>query len=77
MSSYTIEKIVSTNIVKLPTTMKIHLVVNVSWVIRYRELVKGQEVEKLVEVDGKEKWKVEKILNRWKIRGGVTKYSVY
>ena len=30
MSSYTIEKIVSTNIIKLPTTMKIHLVVNVS-----------------------------------------------
>ena len=76
MSSYTIEKIMSTNIVKLPTTMKIHLVVNVSWVIRYRELVKGQKVEKLVEVDGKEKWKVEKILNKWKIRG-VTKYSVY
>jgi len=26
--------------------------------------VKGQKVEKLVEVDGEEKWEVEKILNR-------------
>jgi len=26
--------------------------------------VKGQKMEKLVEVDGEEKWEVEKILNR-------------
>ena len=78
MGPYTIEKIMSTNIIKLklPTIMKIHLVVNISWVVRYRELVKGQKVEKLVEVDGEEKWEVEKILNRWKIRE-VTKYLVY
>ena len=57
MGPYTIEKIMSTNIIKLklPTIMKIHLVVNISWVVRYRELVKGQKVEKLVEVDGEEK----------------------
>jgi len=63
MGSYTIEKIVFTDIVKLkiPTTMRIHLAVNVSWVVRSRELVKEQKMgkQKLVEVDGKE-WEVEK-----------------
>ena len=46
--------------------MRIHLVVNMSRVVRYRELKKGQKVEELkpVEVDGVEKWKVEKILNK-------------
>ena len=53
---YIIEEIVSTNIVKL-NIMRIYLVVNVSWVVRYRELVKEQRVEKpkLVEVDSEEK----------------------
>ena len=53
---YIIEEIVSTNIVKL-NMMRIYLVVNVSWVVRYRELVKEQRVEKpkLVEVDSEEK----------------------
>ena len=55
---YIIEEIISTNTVKLKllTTMRIHLFVNVSWVIRYRELVKRQRVEepKLVEVDREE-----------------------
>ena len=43
--------------------MRIHLVVNVSRVKRYKELMKRQRVEepKLVEVDGVEKWEVEKI----------------
>jgi len=41
---------------KLPTSMRIHSVVNVSQVVRYREPVKEQRVEepKLVEVDGEE-----------------------
>jgi len=59
MGSYTIEKIVPTNTVKLklPTTMRIHLVVNIIGVVRYGEPVKGQKVEKpkLVEVDREEK----------------------
>jgi len=57
--------------------MRIHLVVNMSRVVRYRELKKGQKVEELkpVEVDGVEKWKMEKILNKRKIRG-IMKYSV-
>ena len=53
---YIIEEVVSTNAVKL-NTIRIHPVVNVSWVVRYRELVKEQRVEKpkLVKVDSKEK----------------------
>ena len=43
--------------------MRIHLVVNISRVERYRELMKRQRVEKLklVEVSGVKKWEVEKI----------------
>jgi len=56
---YTIEKIVSTNVVKLKllTTMKIHSVVNVSQVIRYWEPVREQKIEKpkLVEINRKKK----------------------
>ena len=52
---YIINKVVFINVVKLqlPTSMRIHLVVNVSQVIRYREQVQGQKVEevKLVEMD--------------------------
>jgi len=42
---------------KLPGSMRIYPVVNVSRVVRYRELVKGQRVEELkpVEVEGVEK----------------------
>jgi len=57
--------------------MRIHLVFNVSQVVQYREQVKGQKKEegKPVEVEGVEEWKVEKILNKRKIRG-VDKYLV-
>ena len=36
--------------------MRIHLVVNISWIVRYKEQVKGQkkEEEKPVEVEGVE-----------------------
>jgi len=45
--------------------------------VRYKEQVKGQkkEEEKPVEVEGVEEWKVEKILNKKKIRG-VMKYLI-
>ena len=48
---------------KLPTSIRIHLVVNISRVKRYRELMKRQRVEKLkpVEVSGVEEYEVEKI----------------
>jgi len=52
---YVIEKVVSKNVVKLklPASIRIHLVVNISRIMRYREPVKEQRVEKpkLVEVN--------------------------
>ena len=76
---YVIEEIVSSNAVKLrlPSSIRIHLVVNVSQIVRYKEQVKGQKKEegKPVEVEGVEKWKVEKILNKKKMRG-VVKYLI-
>jgi len=43
VGSYIINKIVSTNIIKLWLLMliRINLVINVSWVVRYREQVEG------------------------------------
>jgi len=40
---YTIEEVVFTNVVKLrlPTSMRIHLVVNVSRIVQYKEQVEG------------------------------------
>ena len=57
--------------------MRIHPVVNVSWIVRYKEQVEEQKKEegKPVEVEGVEEWEVEKILNKKKIRG-VEKYLV-
>jgi len=76
---YTIEEIVSLNAVKLrlPNSMRIHPVVNVSQIVRYKEQVKGQKKEKgkPVEVEEVEEWKVEKILNKKKMRG-VEKYLI-
>ena len=76
---YKIEEVVSMNAVKLqlPSSMRIHLVVNVSQVVLYREQVKGQKKKegKLIEVEKVEEWEVEKILNKRKIRG-VKKYLV-
>ena len=58
--------------------MRIHLVVNVSQIVRYKEQVKGQKKEegKPIEVEGVEEWEVEKILNKKKIRG-VVKYLIW
>jgi len=58
--------------------MRIHPVVNVSRIVRYKEQVKGQKKEegKLVEVEGVEEWEVEKILNKKKMRG-VEKYLIW
>ena len=41
---YVIEEVVSTNVVKLrlPSSMRIHLVVNMSQIVRYKEQVKGE-----------------------------------
>ena len=77
---YVIEEVVSTNVVKLrlPMLMRIHLVVNISRIVWYKEQVKGQKKEegKPVEIEGVEEWKVGKILNKKKIRR-VEKYLVW
>jgi len=55
IKSYVIEEVVSKNVVKLKllASIRIHPVVNVSRVVRYRKAVKRQRVEELkpVEVD--------------------------
>jgi len=58
--------------------MRIHLVVNFSQVVCYKEQVKGQKLEevKLVKLEGVKEWKVEKILNKRKVRE-VVKYLVW
>ena len=60
MGPYTIEEVVSSNTVKLrlPTLIRIHLVVNVSQIVWYKKQVKGQKKEegKPVEVEGVEEW---------------------
>jgi len=76
---YAIEEVVSSNAVKLrlPSSMRIHPVVNVSRIVRYKEQMKGQKKEegKPVEIEGVEEWEVEKILNKKKMRG-VEKYLI-
>jgi len=76
---YAIEEVVLPNAVKLwlPSSMRIHLVVNVSQIVRYKEQVKGQKKEggKPVEIEGVEEWEVEKVLNKKKIRG-IEKYLI-
>ena len=61
---YVIEKVVSSNAVKLrlSSSMKIHLVVNMTQIVQYKEQVKEQKKEEgnPVEVEGVEEWEVEK-----------------
>ena len=76
---YAIKEVVLSNVVKLrlPSLMRIYLVINVSRIVRYKEQVKGQKKKegKLVEVEGVEEWEVEKILNKKKMRE-VEKYLI-
>ena len=62
---------------RLLTVMRIHPVINISWVVWYREQVEGQNAEEVkpVEIERVEEWEVEKILNKRKVRG-VVKYLV-
>ena len=77
---YVIEEVVSSNVVKLQllSLMRIHLVVNIGQIVRYKEQVQGQKKEKgkLVKVEGIEEWEVEKVLNKKKMRG-VEKYLIW
>ena len=57
--------------------MRIYLMVNISEIVRYRNPVKEQRMEKSkpVKINRVEEWEVEKILNKRKVRG-VIKYLV-
>jgi len=70
---YRIKKIVSSNAIELelPSTVKIHPVVNVSRIRRYVGQVEGQKKEQLllVIIEGEEEWEVERILNKRQVRG--------
>ena len=73
INPYKVKKIVLANVVKLelPSTIRIHLVVNVSRICRYIGQVKGQKKEQLapVIIEGEEEWEVKRILNKQWIRG--------
>jgi len=66
---YKVKKTISTNMVELelPSTVKIHPVVNVSRIHKYVEQVKEQRKEHLapVIIEGEEEWEVERIPTRY------------
>jgi len=76
---YIVRKIVSENAVELelPASLKIHLVVDVRRIVKYREQVEGQKkiLPPPVEVASEKEYKVEKILNKQEKRGKM-KYLV-
>jgi len=76
---YVVRKIVSENTIELEllALLRIHLVVNVRRIVKYREQVEGQKKIPLppVEVAGEKEYEVEKILDRQE-RRGKTKYLV-
>ena len=65
---YKIKKVISTNAVELelPRTIKIHPVVNISRIRRYKEQVRGQKKQLVfpVIIEGEEEYEVEKIMNK-------------
>ena len=76
---YVVKRIVSENVVELEllVLLRIHWVVNIKRIVKYREQVEGQEKIPLppVEVAGEKEYEVEKILDRQE-RRGKTKYLV-
>ena len=68
---YRVKAIISSNVVELelPSTIRIHLVVNVSRIRRYKLQVEGQrkEMPQPVVIKGEEEWEVEKIMNKRKV----------
>jgi len=69
---YKVKKVISANAIELEllSTVKIHPAVNVSRVHKYRNQVEGQrkEMPRPVVIEEEEKWEVEKILNKRKVR---------
>jgi len=65
---YKIKKIILVNVVELelPSTIRIHPVVNISRICRYIGQVKGQKKEQLapVIIEKEEEWEVKRILNK-------------
>ena len=76
---YMIKKIVSENAVKLklPAVLRIHLVVNVRSVVKYKEQIEGQKKipPPPVKVAGEKEYEVEEILDKQEKRGKM-KYLV-
>jgi len=76
---YVVKKIVSENVVKLelPASLRVHPVVNVRRLVKYKEQVEGQKKipPPPVEVAGEKEYEVEEILDRQEKRGK-TKYLV-
>ena len=70
---YKVKGIVSSNVIELelPSSIKIHPVVNVSRVQLYKPQVEGQKKipPKPVIIEGEEEFEVEKIINKRTIRG--------
>jgi len=76
---YVVKKIVSENVVELEllAVLRIHLVVNVRRIVKYKEQVEGQKKipPPSVEIAGEKEYEVEEILDRQE-RRGKTKYLV-
>ena len=72
---YVVRKIVSENAVELelPASLRVHPVVNVRRLVKYREQVEGQKKipPPPVEVDGEKEYEVEEILDRQERRGKI------
>ena len=65
-----VKRIISTNAVELelPGTARIHLVVNISRIRRYKDQVQGQKKQLVLPViiEGEKEYEVEKIMNKKK-----------
>jgi len=76
---YVVKKIISENVVELelPVLFRIHPVVNVRRIVKYRKQVEGQKKipPPFIEVAGEKEYEVEKILDRRERRGKL-KYLV-
>jgi len=76
---YVVKKIVSENVVELelPAVLRIHPVINVRRIMKYKEQVEGQKKipPPPVEVAGEKEYEIEEILDRQE-RRGKTKYLV-
>jgi len=76
---YRVTGIISSNMIELdlPSSIRIHPIVNVNRIHRYRDQVKGQKVmpPPLVEIKGEMEYEVEKILSKRK-RYGKVEYLV-